>query len=97
MPGYRLSRTALREVGKIISDLHRDASPNIATAMERQLFLAFGDLGRLPALGHPRPDLTAKRLLVHTSKPYMIAFRREAGRAMIVRVFHGGRDLKRLL
>ncbi len=97
MPGYRLSKTALKEVGKIISGLHADVSPDIATAMERQLFSAFADLGRLPAMGHPRPDLTPKRLLFHNSKPYMIAFRRQAGRVMIARVVHGSRDLKKLL
>jgi len=97
MPGYRLSRTALKEVGKIISGLHANVSPEAATLMETQLFSAFADLGRLPALGHPRPDLTSKRLLFHNSKPYMIAFRRQAERAMIVRVVHGSRDLSKLL
>jgi len=97
MPGYRLSKTALKEVGKIISGLHADVSLDVATAMERQLFSAFADLGRLPGIGHPRPDLTPKRLLFYQSRPYMIVFRRQAGRAMIARVVHGSRDLKRLL
>jgi plasmid stabilization system protein ParE len=96
MPGYRLSKTALKEVGKIISDLHADVHAEAATSMESQLFAAFSELGRFPRVGHPRPDLTSKRLLFYNSKPYMIAFRVEAGRAMIVRVVHGARDLSKL-
>lgn len=96
MSGYRLSKTALREVGKIISDLHADVSTEVATSMESQLFSAFAVLGRFPKIGHPRPDLTSKRLLFYNSKPYMIAFRIETGRAMIVRVVHGARDLSKL-
>jgi len=97
MPGYRLSKTALKEVGKIISGLHADEGPEFATSMESQLFSAFDLLGRFPRIGHPRPDLTAKRLLFHNSKPYMIAFRIQAGQAMIVRVVHGSRNLSKLL
>jgi plasmid stabilization system protein ParE len=97
MPGYRLSQTALREVGSILGELHANASPSAADATERQLFSAFQLLGRFPRIGHPRPDLTAKRLLFHNSKPYLIAFRREADLVSIVHVVHGARDLTRLL
>jgi hypothetical protein len=50
MVGYRLSLTALKEVGKIVSGLHSEVSSEVATSIESQLFSAFGLLGRFPGL-----------------------------------------------
>jgi plasmid stabilization system protein ParE len=93
MAGYRLSPTALREVSAIVSGLHSHVSPDFANEMERQLLSAFALIGRFPDIGHTRNDLTSKPLLFFTSKPYIIAFRRQRDQVMIYRVMHGSRNL----
>jgi len=97
MPGYRLSSRALREVSEILSRLHSEASPSIADNMENRLFAAFNDVGRYPALGHKRDDLTQKPVLFHAVRPYVIMFRRNGKQAQILRVVHGSRDIGKLI
>jgi plasmid stabilization system protein ParE len=95
---YRLTRPALRDLEEIVAYLTREASAAVSERVEAKLFDAFAELTRLRALGHRRLDVRRKELLFYVVDPYLIAFRREEHRnVMIVRVLHGRRDVGGIL
>jgi plasmid stabilization system protein ParE len=93
----QVTEKALRDVGEIVIYLHREVSPTVANSAELKLFASFNNLANLQALGHRRPDLTAKNLFFQAANPYVIVFRRVKGTVQVNRVFHGSRDIKSLL
>jgi plasmid stabilization system protein ParE len=95
---YRLTTPALRDLEEIVTYLTREASAEVSERMEARLFDAFEDLVQLPSLGHRRLDVRRKDLLFHVVDPYLIAFRREDGKmVMIIRVLHGKRNVRGIL
>ncbi len=97
MTGFRLSRTAIREVADIIGYIHREAGSESADKIERRLFAAFRDLVEGRALGHRRRDLTERDLFFYFADAYAIVFRKTRQTTYIVHVIHGSRDLKRIV
>ena len=95
--GFRLSRTALREVAGIVTYLHSAAKASAADKVETFLFRAFNNLASGRAVGHKRSDLTDKKVLFYMADPYAIVFQKSAGVVNIVHVIHASRDLKKLL
>ncbi len=96
MPSYHLSRRASRDLDDIAAYLVRTASEETAIYVEACIFHEFEELIRLPAMGHPRHDVTQRNLLFHRVFSYLIVFRRKP-QVVIVRVMHGVRNLPRLL
>jgi plasmid stabilization system protein ParE len=95
---YRLTTPALRDLEEIVTYLTREASAEVSERIEARLFDAFGDLARLPALGHRRLDVRRRELLFHVVDPYLIAFRREERETiMVIRVLHGKRNVRGIL
>jgi plasmid stabilization system protein ParE len=97
VPGYKLSRNALREVAEIVGYLHRESGSSVADKIERRLFAAFSDLAQGRALGHRRSELTARDVLFYFTDPYLVVFRKTRQTTYVVHVVHGSRDLKQLL
>ena len=97
MSGYKLSRTAQREVADIVTYFHREISPNVADSIETQLFTAFADLADGRAFGHARNEFAKTNVLFYAAKPYLIIFRKTRATVFVLHVIHGSRDLKRIL
>ena len=94
---YKLTPEARFDLPSIWTYIARDDS-NAADRMIKQLEMSFHVLARFPRKGHKRDD-------VHTSEPvlfwpvgsYVVVYRPEPKPVLIVRVFHGARDLDALL
>jgi plasmid stabilization system protein ParE len=88
------ARLDLLSIWKFIARDDINAADRVITRLET----AFQLLGRFPRKGHKRND-------VHTSEPvlfwpvssYVVVYRPEPRPVLIVRVFHGARDLDALL
>ena len=97
MSHYTISPQAFAEIDEILDYVaadNRDAAERVRTA----LFEAFDRLARRPGLGHRRLDLTELPLRFRTIMGrYLVAYRGDAGRVEIVRVFGPGRDVAGLL
>jgi len=92
---FRLARRALgdlQEIWDFISEDNLDAADRV---ME-DFYRAFGQLAETPGMGHRRADLTNRDVLFWPVYSYLIVYR-HSDPLSIVRVFHGRRDVKKLL
>jgi len=96
-PKYRLTAEARLDLLSLWKFIARDNITAADRLIER-MEIAFHLLARFPAKGHKRED-------VHTSEPvlfwpvgsYVVVYRPAPKPILIVRVFHGARDLDALL
>jgi plasmid stabilization system protein ParE len=72
-------------------------SVEVADRIRDELFHAFAELVRTPAMGHYRSDLSAESLRFWRVRDYLIIYRSEKRPLEIVRVLHGKRDVQTLL
>lgn len=94
---YRVTGPAIRDLEEIATYLTHEASPETALRIESKLFAAFGDLARLPSMGHHRFDVRNETDLFHVVSSYLIVFRRKSDQVTILRVLHGRRDVARIV
>ncbi len=94
MAGYKLTQKALGDVSAALARLHSEVSPEAADKLERQLFVAFTELGAMPGIGHRRADLTAKNVFFYASRPYVIVLRRMKTYVQVLHVLHERQDIK---
>jgi len=95
---FILSPEAERDLDVIKDHLLREASPKVARHVLRELRSAIRFLAANPRAGHLRSDLTVKPVYFWTVFSYAIVY--SVGRQtplQVVRVFHGARDVARLL
>ena len=96
MARYHLSKLALRDLEEIRRYLTTEASPTVADHVEDALFEGFEELVRLPWIGHRHPSVRGASLLFYSVFNYVIVFRRQEKRIVILRGIHGARDLGKL-
>ena len=98
MSGYVLSPEAEQDIFEIWSYLADEASIDLASQVESELFEAFELLARTPGLGHKRVDLTNIPVFFYRAFPYqhMIVYRKAAP-LEVVGVIHAKRKLTRVL
>jgi plasmid stabilization system protein ParE len=97
--GYSLTVSAEDDLFGIWRYIARD---NIAAAnrVERAIYEACEFLARSPQAGHYRPDLTQQSVRFWTVSPYsnyVVIYDPEVRPLQVLRILHGGRDLRTVL
>lgn len=70
-----------------------ESSPNAATKVVDRLFEAFHEISSMPGIGHFREDLGEPEIKFFRVYDYLIAYKYENKPILILRVFHGARDV----
>ena len=70
---------------------------DVADRIRDEFFDAFGELVKMPRMGHHRSDLSAEPLRFWRVRDYLVIYRSEKTPLEIVRVLHGKRDVQALL
>ena len=70
---------------------------DVADRIRDELFHAFGELVKMPGMGHYRSDLASEPLRFWRVRDYLIIYRSNKAPLEIVRVLHGKRDVQALL
>lgn len=96
MSGYVLSTDAELDVDEIWEYIAAD-NLDAADRWIEKLFDAFEALGRTPAVGHKREDLTPYPVLFWPVGRYLIIYRVERKPVEIVAVTQGSRDIPSFL
>jgi antitoxin ParD1/3/4/toxin ParE1/3/4 len=92
-----LSEEAKQDLVSIIDYLRRQASAAITRYVLREIRAAIQFLARNPGAGHLRRDLTYKAVLFWPVFSYLIIYSEADGPLRVVRILHGGRDVRSLL
>ena len=90
---YRISKRADADFDEIWTHVAQD-STEAADRLEDEIHRAVCLLGRMPGLGHRRPDVTDDRYRFWSVVKYVVAYRVEAKTIVVVRVVHGARDFR---
>jgi plasmid stabilization system protein ParE len=99
MASFRLTPDAIKDLDAIWSFIFRD-SPDAADAVEAEIKAACALLAEGPLREHVRRDLTKLPLRFWTLPrypSYMIVYRPDVKPLEILRILHGGRNVKRIL
>jgi plasmid stabilization system protein ParE len=97
--GYTLTSSAEDDLFDIWRYIARD-NIEAANRVEEAIHEACDFLARSPHAGHPRPDLTPRAVRFWTVSPfknYVIIYDPEARPLQVLRILHGGRNLRALL
>jgi plasmid stabilization system protein ParE len=78
-------------------DYIAEESVDRADAFRDELFAAFDRLADYPGIGHRYPGVADPSLLVWSVGSYLIFYRPDTRPLQIARIFHGQRDVPRLL
>ena len=92
---YRISPRADAEIDEIWTFIAQD-DQRAADRFEQSLHEAMEQPGRMPGMGHRRPD-ASERYRFWRVGDYLIAYRLEKRVVHAVRVIHGARDVRRFL
>ena len=94
---YRLTEAAKKDVQEIIRHI-RDVqkSPQNAKLVAKRLKAQFGKLTALPQLGHLRDELRDENARVIAVTGLLVIYDPMLKPLTILRVIHGGRDLRRI-
>ncbi|HMO26777.1 MAG TPA: type II toxin-antitoxin system RelE/ParE family toxin [Tepidisphaeraceae bacterium] len=79
-----------------IFDHIAESSPQNAHRVIDAVESAVASLSRMPGMGHRRRDVSDARYRFWTVHSFVIAFRFDETKLVIVRVVHGARDFRRL-
>ena len=93
---YRLTEDAVNDIEELLAYIARDglsAAENVHT----RLVTAFQRIGRNPALGHFREDLTPKPIRFWSVYSYLIVYRPDTKPVEIIRVLSNSRHIPALL
>ena len=93
MPAFRLARAAERDLLEIKDYVARDSIAAAARVLDR-LERAFLELAEMPGLGHRREDLTPEDFRFWPVYDYLVVYDPSSSPLAIVRVLHGGRDVR---
>ena len=96
MSRYALGAEAALDLEQIWDYIAAD-SVDAADRWIGKLFDAFEEVGKTPGLGHKREDLTSLPVFFWPVGSYLIIYRKSRGRAEIVAVTHGSRDIPAFL
>jgi antitoxin ParD1/3/4 len=97
--GYRFTRSAENDLFEIWCYIARD-STDAANRVEEAIYDACALLARSPQAGHLRPDLTPRTVRFWTVSPfktYVVIYDPEVRPLRVLRILHGGRNLRALL
>ena len=93
---FVLTKTAQRNLRTIERYLLLEAGPQTVRKVRGRLFAAFRKLAAQPGMGHWREDLAPKNVRFWSVYSYLIVYR-EKEPLEILRIYHGKRDVRRLL
>jgi plasmid stabilization system protein ParE len=97
--GYTLTSSAEDDLFDIWRYIARD-NFEAANRVEQAIYEACELLVRSPQAGHLRPDLTPRPVRFWTIRPfksYVVIYDPEAHPLQVLRILHGGRNLRALL
>jgi toxin ParE1/3/4 len=92
---YRISRRADTDIERICDRIAQD-NPEAADRLDERIHRTIIILSKFPGMGHNRPDVEDKRYLFWANGDYVIAYRIERKKLVVVRVLHGARDFRKL-
>jgi plasmid stabilization system protein ParE len=92
---FELAKRALNDL-QSIWELVSEDSFDAADRLLEDFYRAFGDLAEMPGIGHKRQDLTERDVLFWRLHSYLIVYK-SSDPLRVVRIFHGKRDVKKLL
>lgn len=96
MTPFELTREAERDLNEIwlyIAERDLDAADRV----QEDIYDAITRLREAPGAGHTRRDLTTKPLRFWGVHSYLIAYRVENGRLLVVRILSAARDIRAIL
>lgn len=91
MNPFQLFRSARRDLNEIWRHFDEEANADIADRVVDSLFDTILMLSRMPQAGRLRPDIGAN-LRSFVSGHYVIYYKRQRSRLLVVRILHGARD-----
>ncbi|MDX2223140.1 MAG: type II toxin-antitoxin system RelE/ParE family toxin [Rhodospirillaceae bacterium] len=91
MTGFALHPEAVSDL-EGIWDYIADRNPDAADRVIEEFFAAFAGLAATPAIGHRRPDLTARPLRFVAVREYLVAYAPELRPLQVIAVIHGRRN-----
>jgi plasmid stabilization system protein ParE len=94
MRRFRIARRALTELNEIVAYIASD-SPAAARRVRASIFEACERLGRQPAMGHRREDITGENVRFWNVRGrFLIIYRETNGPIEVIRIFRAGRDIQ---
>jgi plasmid stabilization system protein ParE len=97
MLSYRLATPASRDLTTILEYLLAEAGARVALNLESRMLDVFRRLAMYPALGHRRSDLSSKAVFFVTVSRYLVVYRVEIKRIVVIAILDGSRDVKAIL
>ncbi len=94
---FALSPQARRDLREIANYIAQDRSIEVADRILAEFQKTFRLLAAHPGAGHRRPDLTNLPVLWWPMRSFLIAYRRDRPSLEIIAVFHGRRDVGKLI
>src|SRR5258708_6027586 len=94
---YRLSREAKTDLLQIWNYLAEHASFDVADKVIADLYDGMDKIGKSPAIGHLRDDLTRLPVRFYRVHSYLILYAPRERPIGIVRVLHSSRDIPSVL
>src|SRR2546423_748539 len=91
-----ISKRADRDIDRIWEFIARD-SVDAANRVDDEIREAIKTLATLPGMGHTRADVSDPRYRFWPVYSYVIAYRVEGNTVRVVRVIHGGRNIRQVL
>ena len=91
MKAYTLTEQALDDI-EVIQDYFLDRCPEFIGVLHDEFERKFQQVGRLSKLGVDSGELLQGLSRVFV-RDYVVFYRHEGGKALIVRVLHGSRDI----
>jgi plasmid stabilization system protein ParE len=92
MAEYLLSPEALDDLRDIRNYIALDG-PTAADRVLDELFTAFDQLAEWPGQGHPRSDLTNRKVRFWPVGSYLVVYQADPMLLQIVAILHGARDI----
>src|SRR2546426_11502633 len=93
---YHVSFEAENDLFEIWRRIAQD-SVDLANRIENEFHDLFASLGRLPAQGHMRKDLTKRSALFFPLYSFLVVYQPDAKPIRIMAVLRGRRNVKRIL
>lgn len=97
MSSFALSPQARRDLSEIADYIAQDRSVEVADRILAEFQKTFHLLATHPSTGHRRPDLTDLPVLWWPMRSFLIAYRGDRLLLEIIAVFHGRRDVGKLI
>jgi|SRR5208283_3391791 plasmid stabilization system protein ParE len=96
MDSYEVSSEAQDDLFEIWRRISAD-STELADHIDREFHELFASLAVMPFQGHPRQDLTARRVLFFAKYSFLVVYQPDTNPVRIMAVLRGRRNVKRVL